>query len=69
MEILARISMLQGNNITCQNVDWNAYLDYFSTPSTENANDVSWMVRNKNDRPVMLDKTYLFPLTHSFTAR
>eukprot|EP00571_Detonula_confervacea_P014391 CAMPEP_0172303592 /NCGR_PEP_ID=MMETSP1058-20130122/5115_1 /TAXON_ID=83371 /ORGANISM="Detonula confervacea, Strain CCMP 353" /LENGTH=604 /DNA_ID=CAMNT_0013014471 /DNA_START=96 /DNA_END=1910 /DNA_ORIENTATION=- len=41
MEILAHISKLQSN--TCKNVSWKSYLDYFSTPLQQNANDRSWM--------------------------
>jgi hypothetical protein len=42
MEILAKISGIELGN-ECTNVDWTLYVDYFSTPTPENANDRSWM--------------------------
>ncbi|KAL3779032.1 hypothetical protein HJC23_011471 [Cyclotella cryptica] len=42
MEILAKINGIELGN-ECSNVDWTLYVDYFSTPTPENANDRSWM--------------------------
>mmetsp|Transcript_36209 Transcript_36209/g.66503 ORF Transcript_36209/g.66503 Transcript_36209/m.66503 type:complete len:604 (-) Transcript_36209:102-1913(-) len=40
MEILAHVSKLQ--SYSCDNVHWKSYLDYFKTPTKQNANDRSW---------------------------
>lgn len=43
MEILAQISELQNKAGSCKNVNWEAYLNYWKTPMTQNANDRSWL--------------------------
>ncbi|KAL7535004.1 hypothetical protein ACHAXR_008154 [Thalassiosira sp. AJA248-18] len=46
MEILASISKLQGKEKkenSCTEVDWKGFLEWFKTPTTQNANDRSWL--------------------------
>lgn len=44
MEILADISKVQRNG-ACFNVDWSSFIANLKSPSIDNGNDRSWLVR------------------------
>ena len=49
MEILADVRKVQAgggeNGASCDDVDWESFLDWWKTPTKMNANDRSWLVR------------------------
>lgn len=64
MEILAQISNLQHGTsstdtlATCNDINWKSYLDWYKTPTTQNANDLSWLVRREPHRFIAHSSTY-----------
>jgi len=51
MEVLSKVRRMQPDRKDgeCQNVYWDSFVDYYSTPNQWNANDISWQYQTCNE--------------------
>lgn len=51
MEVLSKVRRMQPDRKDgeCQNVYWDSFVEYYSTPTPQNANDISWQYQTCNE--------------------